>query len=50
MQETIQDLQKCTVAIQRSSDGKVLGTGVIVTDDGLILTCFHVIGDPKNKL
>src|SRR5215475_6840724 len=48
-QDTIQDLRKCTVAIQRSSDSKVLGTGVIVTDDGLIITCYHIIGNLKNK-
>jgi len=55
---TLDDLTKCTVAIQQaggSSRGKVLGTGVIVTEDGLILTCFHVIGVwsakvPKSKL
>jgi S1-C subfamily serine protease len=40
------DLARCTVLIQEAGDrGKVLGTGVIVTDDGLILTCFHVVGN-----
>jgi Trypsin-like peptidase domain len=48
-QDNLQDLQKCTVSIQRSSDSKVLGTGVIVTDHGLILTCYHVIGNLKNE-
>ena len=45
----LQELRKYTVAIQRSGDSKVLGTGVIVTDDGLIITCYHVIGNLRNK-
>jgi V8-like Glu-specific endopeptidase len=48
-QDTSQDLRKCTVAIQRSGNGKVLGTGVIVDNDGLILTCYHVVGSIKNN-
>jgi hypothetical protein len=49
-QTNIEDLGKCTVAIQKAGDnGRILGTGVIVTDDGLILTCYHVIGEIKNK-
>jgi S1-C subfamily serine protease len=42
-------LQKCTVAIRRYTDAKVLGTGLIVASDGLILTCYHVVGDIKNR-
>src|SRR5919112_4643747 len=51
---TIEDkeeyLKKCTVAIQEPQKGisGTIGTGVIVTDDGLILTCYHVIGDIRN--
>jgi hypothetical protein len=39
----LQDLTKCTVAIENPDNGKVLGTGVIATDDGLIVTCYHVL-------
>src|SRR5919202_3847994 len=40
-------LKKCTVAIREPQKGVIgtIGTGVIVTEDGLILTCYHVIGD-----
>jgi tetratricopeptide (TPR) repeat protein len=49
IQNNFQDLTKCTVAIHEPGDSdKVLGTGVIVTDDGLILTCYHVIGNLKS--
>jgi S1-C subfamily serine protease len=43
--DNMQDLKKCTVAI-RIGD-KILGKGVIVTDDGLIVTCYHVIEDEE---
>src|SRR3954467_8333854 len=48
-QANLQDLKKCTVAIHEPKSNKVLGTGVIVTDDGLIVTCYHVVGNIKTK-
>jgi S1-C subfamily serine protease len=49
-QDIIEDLNKCTVAIQESGgSAKVPGTGVIITNDGVLLTCFHVVGDIKSK-
>jgi hypothetical protein len=48
-QANLQDLKKCTVAIREPKSNKVLGTGIIVTEDGLILTCYHVIGNLKSK-
>jgi S1-C subfamily serine protease len=47
-QSLINDLNKYTVAIKDRETGETHGTGVIVTDDGLILTCYHVIGDVEN--
>src|SRR5215213_9162097 len=41
----LDQLNRCTVAIQKAGSDSVLGTGVIVTDDGLILTCYHVVGN-----
>jgi uncharacterized protein YjbI with pentapeptide repeats len=38
-----------TVAIQKSGSNFVYGTGIIVTSDGMILTCYHVVGDIKTK-
>jgi serine protease Do len=48
-QSLIDDLNKYTVAIKDTATGETHGTGVSVTDDGLILTCYHVIGDNKNE-
>jgi CheY-like chemotaxis protein len=42
----INDLEKYTVGIRTD---RSIGTGIIVTDDGLILTCYHVIGDVENN-
>ena len=44
-------LKKCTVAIRECQKGVngTIGTGIIVTKDGLILTCYHVIGDIRNE-
>jgi S1-C subfamily serine protease len=48
-QANIDDLSKCTVAIQKAGSNSIVGTGVIVTDDGLIITCYHVVGNIKTK-
>jgi S1-C subfamily serine protease len=52
-QATIDDLNRYTVAIQQTKEdggiGRILGTGVIITYDGLILTCYHVIGNIMTK-
>jgi S1-C subfamily serine protease len=41
----IDQLQNYTVRIKTEVS---VGTEVIVTESGLILTCYHVIGDVKN--
>jgi hypothetical protein len=38
-------LNKYTVRVKTEVS---IGTGIIVTDTGLILTCYHVVGDVKN--
>src|SRR5215831_21401238 len=30
-------------------DGRDIGTGFVVTDDGIICTCYHVIGDLESE-
>lgn len=49
-QAYISELNKYTVAIKERETGETRGTGVIVTDDGLIVTSYHVIGDYKDRL
>jgi serine protease Do len=39
-------LQQCTVSVQI---GTSQGSGVIVTGDGYVLTCAHVIGEPRRR-
>jgi hypothetical protein len=46
LQAAINELDKYTVNIKTD---RSIGTGLIVTNDGLILTCYHVIGDPENN-
>ena len=44
-------LKKCTVAI-REQGGNVdatRGTGIVVSKEGLVLTCYHVIGNIEDK-
>jgi hypothetical protein len=38
-----EELEKFTVQISLSSENTALGTGILVTNDGLIVTCYHVI-------
>jgi len=49
----LDNLVQYTVAIRESGkdgkEGRTLGTGVIVTDDGLIVTCYHVLQNEWNK-
>ena len=45
----LDQLNRYTVAIQKAGSNSILGTGVIVTDDGLIVTCYHVVGNIKTK-
>ncbi len=48
-EENIQDLEKCTVAIVNIDNNSVIGSGIIVTDNGLILTCYHVVENQRTK-
>jgi hypothetical protein len=48
---SINDLKKYTVAIKEIEPNteNFLGTGFVITDDGLILTCYHVVGNTEEK-
>ena len=37
------ELEKFTIQISRPGEEAALGTGILVTNDGLIATCYHVI-------
>ena len=46
--DIVNDYEKSIVKII-TLDGRVVGTGFIVTDDGIICTCFHNVGDLDKK-
>lgn len=46
VQSLSQELQECTVSVQI---GRAQGSGVIVTADGYVMTCAHVIGQPRRR-
>ncbi|HEY6659415.1 MAG TPA: serine protease, partial [Nitrososphaeraceae archaeon] len=46
--DIVNDYDKSIVKII-TLDGRIVGTGFIVTEDGIICTCFHNIGDLDNK-
>lgn len=39
----LQDLRDFTVQIRRLSDDRIVGTGIVVSMDGKVLTCAHVV-------
>ncbi|WP_433062075.1 tetratricopeptide repeat protein [Dactylosporangium sp. CS-033363] len=39
----LQDLRNCTVRIRTLDGAAVVGTGIIVSRDGLVITCAHVL-------
>src|ERR1051326_8259451 len=50
-QSSIDEIKRFTVGIMRSAnDDLALGTGVIVTNDGLIVSCYLVISDLYKKI
>ncbi len=49
-QGILHDLTKFTVAVQEAGNNRILGTGVILTDDGLISTCYHCVYDIQTRL
>ncbi|MCP2341390.1 trypsin-like peptidase domain-containing protein [Actinomadura rupiterrae] len=38
-----QDVRKFTVQIRTHPDGEIVGTGIVVSGSGLVLTCAHVV-------
>ncbi|HSF50272.1 MAG TPA: serine protease, partial [Nitrososphaeraceae archaeon] len=47
-EDIVNDYDKSVVKIV-TADGMNVGTGFIVTDDGIICTCYHVIGDLQEQ-
>src|SRR5215213_537502 len=44
-----EEIKKYTVKIIDETNNKILGTGVIVSRDGYILTCYHVVFDEQSN-
>ncbi len=54
-QSNMDEIKRFTVGIMRAAnddanDDLALGTGIILTDDGLIVTCYHIISDIYKKI
>jgi hypothetical protein len=49
-EDILQKLAPSIVEIISDQDSTTLGTGFVVADDGLIVTCRHVITGPQNNL
>ena len=43
------DIDEIIVEIRNIQDGQTLGTGFVITDDGKIATCYHVVGKRYEK-
>ena len=47
LQSIVKHVQRCTVAVQ---NGRAAGSGVIVSEDGYVLTAAHVCGSPGRSV